>query len=196
MRFADRRLLLALCALAFAGALLIGRPEIAERASPVPSGTTTGAATPPVDTAAAGHVTVHVAGAVRRPGVYRLETGRRGHDAVRAAGGATRRADLGALNLAAPLLDGTQVLVPERGATGAVARAGGSSGAAQPAVVHLNAADAAALDALPGVGPATAARILAWRDEHGGFASVDDLLEVPGIGPARLETLRPLVAAP
>jgi competence protein ComEA len=62
--------------------------------------------------------------------------------------------------------------------------------------VHLNAADAAALDMLPGVGPATAARILAWRDEHGGFVSVDDLLEVPGIGPARLEALRSLVAVP
>jgi competence protein ComEA len=79
---------------------------------------------------------------------------------------------------------------PVRGAVGV------APASQAPAVVHLNAADAAALDMLPGVGPATAARILAWRDEHGGFVSVDDLLEVPGIGPARLEALRSLVAVP
>ncbi len=193
MRFADRRLLLALCVLAFAGALLLGRPEGPTGSSPPPSSATTGA--PAADAAASEHVTVHVVGAVRRPGVYRLEAGRRGHDALRAAGGATRRADLAGLNLAATLLDGTQVLVPERGAARAT-RPAGSTASDDVPVVRLNAADAAALDALPGVGPATAARILAWRDEHGGFTSVDDLLEVPGIGPAKLEALRSLVAVP
>ena len=190
MRFADRRLLLALCVVAFAGALLVGRPDGADPIPPTPTGTGTTAAPTPADESAGAPVTVHVAGAVRRPGVYRLAAGRRGQDAIRAAGGATRRADL-----AAPLLDGAQVLVPERGTAHAVPSARAAPSAPAP-VVHLNSADAAALDALPGVGPATAARILAWRDEHGGFVAVDELLEVPGIGPAKLETLRPLVAVP
>ena len=133
---------------------------------------------------------VHVAGAVRRPGVYRLAAGSRVFDAVRRAGGARRRADLAALNLAAKLEDGRQVLVPLRGAsTGAVA---GGSGAApaegQP--LDLNMASAEQLDQLDGIGQGMAAAILKYRDLHGGFGSVEELGEVPGIGEKRLASLR------
>lgn len=142
-------------------------------------------------------VVVHVAGAVRRPGVYVMPDGSRTGDAVRRAGGPTRRGDPGALNLAAPLTDGQQVLVPDRaaragGTGGAGARPGGS--AAAPAVaagpVSLSRATPEQLEALDGIGPALAARIVEWRDRNGPFATVDDLLEVPGIGEARLEALR------
>jgi len=143
-------------------------------------------------------VVVHVAGAVRRPGVYRLQSGARVQAAVRLAGGATRRADLGGLNLAAKVEDGRQVLVPERvgagaGATTAAATtAAGPPGApAQP--INLNTATLQQLDTLPGVGPATAQKILDFRKERGGFGSVEDLGEVPGIGPVRMAALREAV---
>jgi competence protein ComEA len=132
-------------------------------------------------------VVVHVAGAVRRPGVYRLSSGARVDDAVRRAGGATRRADLSAVNLAAPLEDGRQVLVPLR------QRAAALGGGAAPAKVNLNTATAEDLDGLAGVGPATAAKILGYREQHGSFGSVDELGDVPGIGERRLEALRELV---
>jgi competence protein ComEA len=137
---------------------------------------------------------VHVVGAVHRPGLYRLREGTRVADAVARAGGATAKAELALLNLAAPLGDGQQVVVPGR----APVPVGGS--AAAPAVaaapsgpVQLSTATAEQLDSLPGVGPATAAKIIAYRDAHGPFRSVDDLDAVPGIGPARLEQLRDLV---
>ena len=141
---------------------------------------------------------VDVTGAVRRPGVYRLVRGARVEDAVKAAGGVTRRADAMAINLAALLVDGEQVFVPEAmlvpaGAVAPLPAEAGNAGAGTT-IVHLNNADAAALEALPGVGPVTAERIVAWRDAHGGFRSVDDLLEVPGIGPAKLEQMRAFVA--
>lgn len=132
---------------------------------------------------------VHVVGAVRRPGLYRLDEGERVADAVARAGGATRRADLAGLNLAAPLADGLQIVVPARGAAGV--GAGGS--AARPGPVHLNAATVEQLDELPGIGPVTAQKIVEYRERHGAFTSVDDLDAVPGIGPARLEELRELV---
>ena len=145
---------------------------------------------------------VHVVGAVRRPGLYRLREGSRVADAVERAGGATRRADLAALNLAAPLVDGVQILVPPR-ATGAghgglPADAGsdlgsGPAGASPGTKLSLATATAAELDELPGVGPVTAQNILDYRSEHGPFRSVDDLDAVPGIGPARIEQLRELV---
>jgi competence protein ComEA len=137
---------------------------------------------------------VHVAGAVQRPGVYRLRDGERIQDAVRRAGGARRGADLNAINLAAKVADGQQVVVPRRGSPGAApASDTGASGAAsapsQPPV-SLNTATAEQLDTLDGVGPATAQKIIDYRREHGGFRSIDDLGEVPGIGPKKLAALR------
>jgi competence protein ComEA len=136
---------------------------------------------------------VHVAGAVRRPGVYRLPAGARVQDAVRRAGGPGRGANLDGLNLAAPLQDGIQVVVPSK-APGAVPGAGGAAGT-DPAgalgpPVSLSSATSEQLQTLDGVGPATAAKILAYREEHGGFRSVDDLGQISGIGPKRLEALR------
>jgi competence protein ComEA len=138
---------------------------------------------------------VHVAGAVRHPGVYRLHDGDRVKDAVARAGGARAGADVNAINLAAKVADGQQVVVPRRGAAAALAgdpAAGASAGegAGPQPPVNLNSATAAQLDTLDGVGPATAQKILDWRREHGGFRTVDDLGEVPGIGPKRLAALR------
>jgi competence protein ComEA len=140
---------------------------------------------------------VHVVGAVRHPGLYELPSRSRTADAVERAGGATRAADLSLVNLAAPVSDGAQVVVPTR----APAPAGGPSTAAGEAAgapqgpVHLNTATLEQLDALPGVGPVTAQKILDYRQKHGAFSSLDDLDAIPGIGPARLEQLRE-VAAP
>jgi competence protein ComEA len=139
---------------------------------------------------------VHVVGAVRRQGLYRLEDGARIADALRRAGGATRRADLSLVNLAAPVSDGTQVVVPKR-APPTTADGGGGGGeddATTAGPVHLNTATIEQLDELPGVGPVTAQKIVEYREQHGAFSSVDDLDAIPGIGPARLEQLRELVA--
>jgi len=139
---------------------------------------------------------VHVVGAVRRPGLLRLAEGARVADAVGRAGGATRKADLAALNLAAPLVDGVQILVPRRqtaGAEGTVGAGGAVAGTAAAGKPSLSSATAEELDGLPGVGPITAQKILDFRAEHGPFSSVDDLDAVPGIGPTRIEQLRDLV---
>jgi competence protein ComEA len=139
---------------------------------------------------------VHVVGEVRRPGLYRLRDGARIADAVHRAGGALRDADLAAVNLAAPLVDGIQVFVPSRVAAGAVGPAGGAGsagGGATGTLVSLSSATVDELDELPGVGPITAQKIVDYRTEHGPFASVDDLDAVPGIGPTRIEQLRELV---
>ncbi len=143
-----------------------------------------------VETAGGRTALVHVAGAVRHPGVYRLGDGARVQDAVRRAGGPRRGADVNAINLAVKVADGQQVVVPRRGSAPAATAAGVSPGAPPPAPVNLNSATAEQLDTLDGVGPATAAKILAWRTQHGGFRSVDDLGQVPGIGPKRLAALR------
>ncbi len=134
---------------------------------------------------------VHVVGAVRRPGLFRLKDGTRVADAVARAGGPTRRADLSAVNLAAPLVDGQQVIVPRRGPDGMPAALAGTS--APGAKVSLASATVEQLDELPGIGPVTAEKIVDWRTTHGPFRSVDDLDDVPGIGPARIEQLRDLV---
>src|ERR671930_281119 len=168
----------------------------------LPASTTTPAAPlpppPAPGTSATGtpgaRLVVDVVGAVRRPGLYRLEQGARIADAVARAGGATRKAELAQVNLAAPLADGEQVVIPKRGAPGAVPPAADSSGgAATTAPVQLSTATLEQLDTLPGVGPATAQKILDYRTKHGAFISVDELDAVPGIGPKRLEQLRDLV---
>ena len=135
---------------------------------------------------------VHVVGAVREPGLYRLDDGSRVDDALRAAGGPRPKAALDLINLAAPVADGQQVLVPLRGED-AVAGSAAPGSAAPVGPVHLNSATFEELDTLPGVGPVTAQKILDYRNEHGAFSSVDELDSVPGIGPARLAELKKLV---
>lgn len=171
------------------------------------SGTPVGTST---STSVPAAVVVQASGAVAHPGVYHLPGDARVDDLVRAAGGLTPDADADRVNLAGPVADGERVWVPRRGetevpdvvagaASGGAASdpgGGGSESGATPTPagpVDLNTADAAALDTLPGVGPATAQSILAYRQEHGRFTAVDDLLEVRGIGDAKLEQLRLLV---
>lgn len=144
-----------------------------------------------------GSVVVHVAGAVRRAGVYRMRAGARVNDALARAGGARPKADLDQVNLAAKVEDGRQILVPRmapKSAPAAPAAPGQAAAPGQPAVpVNLNTATLEELDTLPGVGPATAQKILDYREEHGGFGSIEELGEVPGIGDVRLAALRDVV---
>lgn len=173
-------------------------------------GTAANTVVDPATATTVGSVVVHVAGAVHQPGVVTLPAGSRTIDAVDAAGGFVPGADPDRVNLAAPLIDGSRLvvplvgqvapveLVPDAGGTqggGATARSADRTGSppSSAAPVDLNTADAAALDALPGVGPATAAAIISHRDEHGPFSSVEDLLDVRGIGEAKLDALRDLV---
>lgn len=140
----------------------------------------------PVDAEQApAQIYVHVSGAVRSPGLYRLAAASRVMDAVAAAGGLTPEADDAAVNLARPLSDGEQLHLPAQGESAAESIADGR--------VNINTADAVALQVLPGIGPALAARIVSWRDENGRFASADDLLAVSGIGDRVLAGLRDLV---
>jgi competence protein ComEA len=172
-------------ALVLVGAKLLARPQAAA-SPPIPT------ATRP-EPAVVASMYVDVVGAVRRPGLYRLPRGARVADALARAGGPTRKAQLELVNLAAPIADGEQVVVPRRGTGGAVAGAGGAVGAAT-GPVHLNTATLEQLDALPGIGPVTAQKILDYRQQHGAFSSVDELDAVPGIGPAKLDQLKGLVA--
>jgi competence protein ComEA len=142
-------------------------------------------------------IAVHVVGAVQQPGVYHLAAGSRGDDAVRLAGGATAQADLKQVNLAAVLVDGQQLLIPRRGeripnnsVPNTVPNAPRNG---VPTLIDINQATVADLDRLPGVGPSTARAIVDHRTRNGPFASVDDLLAVRGIGPAKLAELRALV---
>ncbi len=166
---------------------LSGAPEVLVSTASAPAGGTVAAesgttAAPSPDT-----ITVHVVGAVRHPGVVTVPSGSRAVDAVAAAGGAAEDADLAGVNLARPLSDGEQVVVPAAGDPSVPA--GGSAGGA----LDLNSADAGALEALPRIGPVLAERIVAWRTEHGRFSSVAELAEVPGIGPTLLAALDGLV---
>jgi len=166
--------------------------DVAAVAAPTPPATTAAAAASEV-------VIVHVAGAVTAPGVYELDTAARVGDAVTLAGGPTADADLDRVNLAAPVVDGVQIHVPRMGepALGAPAPIGAAAdagpGDATAALVDLNLAGLDELETLPGIGPATAAAIIAHREEHGPFTSVASLDDVSGIGPARLDALGDLV---
>ena len=154
-------------------------------AAPLPAeATRAGVATVP-------RIVVDVVGAVQAPGLYRLAHGARIADAVARAGGTTRRADLEQVNLAAPVADGELVVVPRKLAGGGAV--GGAVAATPSGPVSLSAATLEQLDALPGVGPVTAQKILDYRSAHGAFSSVDELDAISGIGPARLDTLRGLV---
>jgi competence protein ComEA len=135
-----------------------------------------------------GDVVVDVTGAVARPGVYRLPSGARVTDAVQRAGGATGSALLEAINLAARLADGQQVVVPKKGPGGAPLAAAGT--AAEEGPISLGTATVEQLDTIDGIGPVTAQDIVKFREQHGGLSSVDQLDQVSGIGPATMESLR------
>lgn len=188
----------------------VGMPAAPETADPDAAAVSPGASAT-VPTTADGSLHVHVTGEVARPGVVELEPGARVVDAVEAAGGLTDAA-AGTVNLAAPVTDGQQVLVPDSDsaapppgpapagappapAAGSLAGAAGGTGAAAVpgGPLDLNTATAAELEALPRVGPVLAGRIVEFRDQHGGFTAAADLDAVPGIGPALLEALLPLV---
>jgi competence protein ComEA len=170
---------------------------------PTATGTPVGAGGVAPGTAAApeAEIVVDVVGRVRKPGIAVLAAGSRVVDAVKAAGGIRPGTRSHGLNLARPLVDGEQIVVGQAavpptttsGASGAGGTSGTSSGAAPTALVNLNTADEAALDTLPGVGPVTAAAILEWRAQHGGFTAVEELLEVSGIGEATLAEIAPHV---
>jgi len=146
-----------------------------------------------VDSQGGGDVVVDVAGAVGKPGVYRLPAGSRVNDAIQRAGGATARAEAQSINLAARLSDGQQVVVPSRvkgpaGAAPASSAAGAAAESTGP--ISLGSATVAELDTIEGIGPVTAQDIVDFRDQHGGISSVDQLDQISGIGPATMEALR------
>jgi competence protein ComEA len=169
-------------------------------ASRAPAGRTSGGGGVQVRAAGDALVVVQVAGEVHRPGVYRLRASDRVQDAVRLAGGATRRANLDGLNLAAKLEDGRQIVVPRRGAATSATAAGQGAATSAPSTsaaggsttgpINLNTATAEQLDTLDGVGPVMAQKIIAYREQHGGFGSVDELDRIPGIGEKRMAGLR------
>jgi competence protein ComEA len=185
---AQRRTLAAVVLLA--ALLFFGLPRLVRRGAA--TATVPPLRAPHAARAPAPRLVVDVAGAVRRPGLYRLEQGARVADAVAAAGGATRRAEVDAVNLAAPLADGLQVVVPRRGVPGAPGSSGGSS-PSPTAPVDLNSASVEELDALPGIGPSTAQKIVDYRQAHGAFHSLEELDAVPGIGAGRIAQLKGLV---
>lgn len=193
----------AVVAVLLAGTRASGRTEVLAPAGGVtaagPSGAPSSAggnATPEPSSSPGEVLYVHVAGAVAAPGLYLLDPGARVADALAAAGGFTEPAERAAVNLARRLVDGEQILVPERGAAvvpGGTAPAAGGAAAAG-GIVSLSTATAAQLEELPEIGPAMAAKIIAYREEHGPFTSVDQLLEVPGVGEKTLEAFREQVA--
>jgi len=174
----------AVIAVLLAGAQASGRTRVLPAVSAAQSGAPSAAPS----SAASSSLYVHVAGEVASPGLYLLKDGARVADALAAAGGATESADPDAVNLARRVVDGEQLLVPAVGAVPAAGAAPGAAAASGP--VSLSTATAAQLEELPEVGPATAAKIVAYREANGPFSSVDQLLEVPGIGEKTLEAFR------
>ncbi len=142
----------------------------------------------------ASRLKVHVIGAVAKPGLYEVDAGSRVADALEKAGGATPNADLDKVNLAAKITDGQQLAVPEKGAGGAASSGGQSAGAPTAAganqPINLNTASLDDLNLLDGIGPKTAQKIIDYREANGGFKSIEELMEVPGIGPAKFEQLK------
>ena len=143
--------------------------------------------------AAAKLVVIDVAGAVRHAGLYRLRSGSRVDDAIAAAGGPTAKAQLDSVNLAAPVADGEQIVVPARGVAGVAAASAPAAGSSPSAPLDLNSATLDELENLPGIGPVTAQKILDYRQAHGAFHAVAELEGVPGIGPAHMAQLKGLV---
>lgn len=139
-----------------------------------------------------GQVYVHVAGEVAQPGLIRVDDDARVATAIEEAGGASEEADLSRVNLAAEVTDGEQIYIPGEGEENSQGGPAESGAAPDPAdaTVDVNAADADQLETLPGIGPARAADLIDWREEHGRFETIEGLLKVPGIGPATLERLR------
>jgi competence protein ComEA len=188
----SRQQLVVYAAAALAIALIGARYLKQERDPPVPAAHPAGVKV--ARGGGGGPAYVHVAGAVRRPGVYRVPSWARLDAAIRRAGGATARADLQGVNLAAEVADGQQVVVPARapggGATAAAEETVPTAAGAVAGPINLNTATIEQLDQLEGIGPTTAQKILDWRKEHGGFRSVDDLNQISGIGPKRFESLK------
>jgi competence protein ComEA len=189
---------------------LLPRASTTSSTPPISTGTALASAPPTASPTTAvttpATAVVHVAGAVVSAGVYRVDVGARVDDAIRLAGGPTPDADIDVVNLAAIVVDGSRIYVPHvgesvrpevvpSGSTGAGSAAAGSGSESEgPRIVNVNTATVEELDELPGVGPATAAAIVAEREGNGPFTGVDDLDRVPGIGPAKLDALRDLVA--
>jgi competence protein ComEA len=160
-------------------------PKPVTIARAVPGGVSQGSMSP----SPAVTIIVAVAGEVEQPGVYEFAEGDRVIDAIERAGGQLPKADLSLLNLAAPLTDGTQILVPKAGPPGAVVPGGGTAGSSS-GLINVNSASAAELETLSGIGEVLAATIVEYREQNGPFAAVDDLMDVSGIGPATLEEIR------
>ena len=189
------RLVLVVAAVLAVGAVVWhGRSHQPSVSFPAVSARPAAGATTPSSPTPAATLMVDVAGLVRRPGVYQFHKGDRVVDAIRVAGGAKRGADLTSLNLAALLTDAEQIVVGRSGGAGPVSAIGsgngGSSGSGAAAIVNVNTATLDQLEALPGIGPALARRIIDYRTQHGPFQSVNDLLNVSGMGDKRLADMK------
>lgn len=172
---------------------VVGGYGVAMRAQPKERRIALGSPAPRAPSDDVRRIYVHVAGAVRRPGLYRVADGARVQDAIRAGGGALEDADLDSLNLATKIRDGDKVLVPEEGAVADPGGGGAGLPGAPGGKINLNTATVDQLDSLPGIGPAIAQRIVSHREQHGGFRTVDDLQKVSGIGPAKFGSVKDLV---